>query len=58
MFFILKDEIKKSHMLEVQTSREIFYTNKVDTVRNGIKLIDDHGRHIEVYGEYSIVHPK
>lgn len=58
MFFILSDEIKKSHMIEIQTNREIFYTNKIDSVSNGIKIIDDHGRRIEVYGEYSVVHPK
>jgi len=58
MFFILKDEIKKSHMIQIETSSETFYTNKIDSVLNGIKLIDDHGRQIDIYGVYTIVYPK
>jgi hypothetical protein len=58
MFFILKDEIKKSHMIEIRVHDEAYFTNKVDTLSPNITIIDDHGRRVKIRGTYSIIFPK
>jgi len=58
MFFILKDEMRKSHMIKIETYTNEYYTSKVDTIENGIEFKSVYGRHIKIRGDYTLVIPK
>lgn len=58
MYFILKDEVRKSHMIEVTANDETYHTNQVDTTSTNITIIDDHGRRVKIIGSHTIIFPK